>query len=180
MQEAIKGKVLSTFVANPMIGIPNATLMVTSIKSRKETDPFIEIYLGSKLPLLQPHNLLNHCALLQNALNSSLDLTEGLCLQNKDLEDENERMKRRSKNANDDLIKVTKQLLTMQQQEEPASSKPKRAPRGAATKALACMEKDRDLWRTSFQKLLQQTKESEQGKNFDKCHAKVKEVQDQL
>ena len=84
----------------------------TQIVAGKEKDPFIEIYPPSELPMLPPHTLLQHCALLENALNAALGLMEVLCLSNKDLKEKNKRMKQRVTRGGDNLVNVTHQLLT--------------------------------------------------------------------
>ena len=110
MEAAMKEKAHSSFVANPLIGLPNEVPTSTQIIAGKDTDPYIEIYPLSELPTLPHHTLLHHCALLQKALNAALGLMEVLCLSNKDLEEENERMQHRVTSGGDDLVCVTHQL----------------------------------------------------------------------
>ena len=59
---------------------------------------------------------------------------EVLRLSNKDLEEENKRMKQRVTRGGNNLVNVTHQLLTMQQRLEDAPSQPKKATRGATIK----------------------------------------------
>ena len=54
MEAAMKEKAHSYFIANPLIGLPNEAPTSTQIVAGKETDPYIEIYPLSELPML-PH-----------------------------------------------------------------------------------------------------------------------------
>ena len=169
----MKEKAHSSFVANPLIGLPNEVPTSTQIVAGKDTDPYIEIYPLSELPMLPHHTLLHHCALLQKALNAALGFMEVLCLSNKDLEEENNRMQHRVTSGGDDLVRVTHQLLTAQQQLDKAPSKPKRATKGTAAKQLSEVEEEKESWKKSFQTLYEKYEANQTQQDLDKCNTKV-------
>ena len=111
----MKSKANSSFVASPLIGLPNEAATSTKIVADKEIDPYIEIYPLSELPTLPHHTILHHSALLQKALSTALGMMEVLRLSNKDLEEEHNRMKNRVSTRDNNLVRVTDQLLQAQQ-----------------------------------------------------------------
>ena len=180
MEAAMKEKAHSSFVANPLIGLPNEVPMSTQIIAGKDTDPYIEIYPLSKLPTLPHHTLLHHCALLQKALNAALGFMEVLRLSNKDLEEEHDRMKHHVTTGDNDLVCVTHQLLQAQQKLEKAPTKSKRATKGAAAKQQSKAKEQMETWKKSFQTLYDKCKENQTQQDLDQCNTKVQELQDQL
>ena len=135
MESAMKGQARSTFIANPLLGIPNMVPSSANISAGKETDPHIELYHYVELQAMPTLKLCNHCILLQKALGSSLSLLESLRLSSAEIEGEHEKMKSRIKGNEEQLANVTTELLQAKEQLETGTSKPKRAPRGAAAKS---------------------------------------------
>ena len=75
----MKGQAQSTFIANPLLGIPNMVPSSAKISVGKETDSHIELYHYVELQAMPTLKLCNHCILLlQKALGSSLSLLESL------------------------------------------------------------------------------------------------------
>ena len=176
MEAAMKTKVNSSFVANPLIGLPNEAATSTRTTAGKETDPFIEIYPTSELPTLPTHTILQHAALLQKALTTALSMIELLRLTNTDLNEEHDRMTNRVKEKEADLVRVADELL--QAQEKP-NTRAKRATKGATSKQSQA-EQDAAMWKKSYQTLSEKTKGDKALQDLDKCNDKVQELQDQL
>ena len=89
LQGAMKDKVSSIFIHNPLLGLPNETPATAEIVAGRETDPNIELFHQSTLQEMPLHKLLVHTLLLQKAANASLNILEGLRIRQKDLEEEN-------------------------------------------------------------------------------------------
>ena len=133
----MKGQAQSTFIANPLLGIPNMVPSSATILAGKETDSHIELYHYVELQAMPTLKLYNHCILLlQKALGSSLSLLESLCLSSAKLEGEHEKMKSKIKGNEEQLVNVTMELLQAKGKLETGCSKTKRAPRGDAKKQL--------------------------------------------
>ena len=103
----MKGQAQSTFIANPLLGIPNMVPSSDKISASKETDCHIELYHSVELQAMPTLKLCNHCVLLQKELGSSLSLLESLHLSSAEIEGEHEKMKSRIKGNEEQLANVT-------------------------------------------------------------------------
>lgn len=173
MGEAMKSQAQSTFIANPLLGIPNMVPSSAKVVAGKETDSHIKLYDYVELQGLPTYKLWNHYALLQKALGASLSLLESLRLSSSELGGEHEKMKSKIKENEGQLANVTIELLKAREKLEAGSSKTKRAPRGAAAKQLKELEEDRDAWQKDFDEL---KKSKEGGQGLDECNTKVKRL----
>ena len=87
----MKVQAQSTFIANPLLGIPNMVPSNATISVGKETDSHIELYHYVELQGMPVYKLCNHCVLLQKALGASLSLLESIRMSSNELEGEHER-----------------------------------------------------------------------------------------
>ena len=82
-------------------------------------------------------------------------------------------MKNRVTTGDNDLVRVTHQLLQAQQKLEKAPTKSKRATKGAAAKQQSKVEELMETWKRSFQTLYDKSKENQTQQDLDQCNTKV-------
>ena len=152
MEDAMKGKVKSSFVSNPLLGLPNSTPTSARIVVDKEKDPYIEIIIVSELPRLLHLQLINNCNLIQKTLGSTLNLMEILRTSKQYIEEEHKGCKKQQEEASTVLAKTTQELMADHQQIEDTPTPPKKCIWGDNACKLKEITNERDEWRTKYLK----------------------------